>query len=146
MFSVTVTRAQALLVIVGNPHVLGLDPLWRSFLNYVHLNGGWVGPDIPWDPTVHVDLTIPIASTPAKDSAGPSADSSDAPRPRYDVAARKQAELDMDAFTKMVEALTLSSKKTSSKNSKGGSPIPTGSDTLEADANIERPWTRVDAE
>lgn len=46
-----VTRAKALLIIVGNPHVLGLDPLWRGFLNYIHANGGWTGsPGIPWDP------------------------------------------------------------------------------------------------
>lgn len=45
------TRAKALLIIVGNPHVLGLDPLWRAFLNYIHHGGGWVGLDIPWDPS-----------------------------------------------------------------------------------------------
>jgi helicase MOV-10 len=48
---VAVTRAKALLIIVGNPHVLGLDPLWKAFLTYIHKNGGWTGsPDIPWDP------------------------------------------------------------------------------------------------
>jgi helicase MOV-10 len=47
---VAVTRAKALLVIVGNPHVLGLDPLWRGFLQYIYLNGGWTGSSgIPWD-------------------------------------------------------------------------------------------------
>ena len=44
------TRAQGLLYVVGDPAVLGLDPLWRGFLNYVHQNGGWRGGDIPWDP------------------------------------------------------------------------------------------------
>ncbi|KAJ1310105.1 hypothetical protein OPQ81_006853 [Rhizoctonia solani] len=48
-FNVTVTRAQALLIIVGDASVLGLDPLWRSFLTYVHQEGGWKGGPIPWD-------------------------------------------------------------------------------------------------
>ncbi|KAH7924379.1 P-loop containing nucleoside triphosphate hydrolase protein, partial [Leucogyrophana mollusca] len=49
--NVTLTRAQALLVVVGNPLVLGLDPFWRTFLSYVHRGGGWRGtPDIGWDP------------------------------------------------------------------------------------------------
>lgn len=47
-FNVTVTRAQALLIIVGDASVLGLDPLWRSFLSYIHEEGGWKGIPIPW--------------------------------------------------------------------------------------------------
>ncbi|KAG2058194.1 P-loop containing nucleoside triphosphate hydrolase protein [Suillus hirtellus] len=54
-FNVAVTRAQALLIVVGDPNVLSLDPLWRSFLNYVHLNGGWAGPGPTWDTTETVD-------------------------------------------------------------------------------------------
>ncbi|KAG8746581.1 hypothetical protein FRC10_004433 [Ceratobasidium sp. 414] len=50
-FNVTVTRAQALLIIVGDASVLGLDPLWRSFLTYIHEHGGWKGVPIPWQPT-----------------------------------------------------------------------------------------------
>ncbi|EIN09073.1 P-loop containing nucleoside triphosphate hydrolase protein [Punctularia strigosozonata HHB-11173 SS5] len=51
-FNVAVTRAKALLIVVGNPNVLSLDPLWRGFLNYVHQNGGWTGQSsIGWDPT-----------------------------------------------------------------------------------------------
>ncbi|KAG6843566.1 hypothetical protein H0H93_000619, partial [Arthromyces matolae] len=45
-----VTRAQALLIIIGDPTVLALDPLWRSFLNYVHTKKGWTGSPITWDP------------------------------------------------------------------------------------------------
>ncbi|KAL5635882.1 hypothetical protein ACGC1H_004621 [Rhizoctonia solani] len=48
-FNVTITRAQALLVIVGDASVLGLDPLWRAFLTYVHQEGGWKGVPIPWE-------------------------------------------------------------------------------------------------
>jgi helicase MOV-10 len=51
LWTVAVTRAKALLIVIGNPTVLSLDPLWRGFLNYVHLNGGWTGQsDISWDP------------------------------------------------------------------------------------------------
>jgi helicase MOV-10 len=53
--SVAVTRAKALLIVIGDPNVLSLDPLWRSFLNYVHLNGGWAGPGPTWDTTETVD-------------------------------------------------------------------------------------------
>ncbi|KAH6887860.1 RNA helicase [Coprinopsis sp. MPI-PUGE-AT-0042] len=48
--NVAITRAQALLIVIGNPIVLSLDPLWRSFLNYIHSGGGWRGKEIDWDP------------------------------------------------------------------------------------------------
>ncbi|KAK7047869.1 hypothetical protein VNI00_006197 [Paramarasmius palmivorus] len=54
-FNVAVTRAKALLMIVGDPSVLGLDPLWRRFLNQIHSNNGWKGDGIPWDPEEPVD-------------------------------------------------------------------------------------------
>jgi helicase MOV-10 len=55
LLPVAVTRAKALLIVIGDPNVLSLDPLWRSFLNYVHLNGGWAGPGPTWDTTETVD-------------------------------------------------------------------------------------------
>ena len=54
--TVAVTRAKALLIIVGDPLVLGLDPLWRDYLNTVHAAGGWRGRPIPWDPEEPVDM------------------------------------------------------------------------------------------
>ena len=48
MPSVSVTRAKALLIIIGDPNVLALDPLWSSFLHYIHANGGWRGSP-SWD-------------------------------------------------------------------------------------------------
>lgn len=54
---VAVTRAQALLIVVGDPNVLALDPLWRSFLNYAYNRGGWKGPPPPWDTNTAVDDT-----------------------------------------------------------------------------------------
>jgi len=54
--NVAVTRAKALLIIVGDPLVLGLDPLWREYLNSIHTGGGWRGRRIPWDPREPVNL------------------------------------------------------------------------------------------
>ena len=48
--AVAITRAQALMIIVGNPAVLSLDSLWRTLLNYIHVGGGWRGKKIQWDP------------------------------------------------------------------------------------------------
>ncbi len=42
------TRAQALLIVVGDPIILSLDPLWRNFLNYIHMSGGWRGLPKDW--------------------------------------------------------------------------------------------------
>ncbi|KAJ7512385.1 P-loop containing nucleoside triphosphate hydrolase protein [Mycena galericulata] len=83
-FNVAVTRAQALLIVVGDPEVLALDPLWRAFLNYVHTNGGWTGRAISWDPRDEVD-----------EGGG------------YDQAARDAAQRDMNEFTRRMEALTI---------------------------------------
>ena len=44
-----VTRAQALLIVVGDPDVLSIDPMWRGFLNYVYQNYGWIGDDPGWN-------------------------------------------------------------------------------------------------
>jgi helicase MOV-10 len=54
-FPVAITRAQALLIVIGNPIVLSLDPIWRAFMNYVHINNGWKGKKIDWDPNVVPD-------------------------------------------------------------------------------------------
>ncbi|KIO33705.1 hypothetical protein M407DRAFT_13658 [Tulasnella calospora MUT 4182] len=53
-FNVAMTRAKSILIIIGDPDVLGLDPLWRQFLNHIHEHGGWRGIRIPWDPTKDV--------------------------------------------------------------------------------------------
>jgi len=54
--NVAITRAQALLIVVGNPTLLSLDPIWRSFLNYVHQGGGWRGKAPDWDTNEVVDF------------------------------------------------------------------------------------------
>ena len=53
-----ITRAKALLIVIGDPRVLSLDPLWRGFLNYVYNLGAWKGRPLPdWDTTVTVEET-----------------------------------------------------------------------------------------
>lgn len=46
-FNVAVTRPKALLLIVGNPHVLIRDPCFRSLLEYCFINGAYLGCDPP---------------------------------------------------------------------------------------------------
>ncbi|PFH46784.1 hypothetical protein AMATHDRAFT_69038 [Amanita thiersii Skay4041] len=83
-FNVAVTRTQALLIIVGDPQVLSIDPMWRSFLNYIYNNNGWKGPSPDWDTTAPVD-----------------------PEGRYDEIVRERAQLDMNEFSSKMEELTL---------------------------------------
>jgi helicase MOV-10 len=82
--TVAVTRAKALLIIVGNPSVLSLDPLWRSFLNYIYQSRGWTGCDISWDPEAPVD-----------------------PAHRFDQDFRVKGMSDMNDFTRRMEELAL---------------------------------------
>ncbi|KAM5256075.1 helicase MOV-10 [Ctenodactylus gundi] len=46
-FNVAVTRAKALLIIVGNPLLLGHDPDWKAFLEFCKENGGYTGCPFP---------------------------------------------------------------------------------------------------
>jgi len=39
--NVAITRAQALLIVIGDPDVLGENELWRPFLLYIKSRGGW---------------------------------------------------------------------------------------------------------
>jgi len=71
-------------MIIGDPTVLSLDPLWRRFLNYVYLNTGWKGPPPTWDTQADVD-----------DAGG------------YDAAIRAEAEEDMNELTRRIEMLTM---------------------------------------
>ena len=82
--TVAVTRAQALLIVIGDPNVLSLDPLWRSFLNYVDVNGGWRGPPPSWDTSAPVN----------QDGA-------------YAEGVRASGLADMNDFTRRMETLTL---------------------------------------
>lgn len=83
-FNVAATRAQSLLVVIGDPRVLSIDPLWRTFLNYVHNHGGWVGEPIAWDPQELVS------------EAG-----------EYDRLVREEAQGDMEAFARQVGSMAM---------------------------------------
>ncbi|KAG9120974.1 hypothetical protein FRC07_003275, partial [Ceratobasidium sp. 392] len=49
---ITLTRAQALLIVIGNAATLELDPAWYFFLHYVHASGGWRGDESGYAPTL----------------------------------------------------------------------------------------------
>lgn len=38
-----ITRAKALLIVVGNADLLQLDPCWKTFIDYCIDNGGYKG-------------------------------------------------------------------------------------------------------
>ncbi|KAG8012808.1 RNA helicase Mov10l1 [Nibea albiflora] len=46
-FNVAVTRPKALLIIVGNPHILIRDPCFRTLVQYCFINGAYLGCDPP---------------------------------------------------------------------------------------------------
>ncbi|RXN04528.1 RNA helicase Mov10l1 isoform X1 [Labeo rohita] len=46
-FNVAITRAKALLIVIGNPHVLIKDPCFSALLQYSHDNRAFVGCDPP---------------------------------------------------------------------------------------------------
>ena len=52
----------SLLIIVGDPQVLSPDLLWKVFLNYIYLNGGWVRVEVDeagrYDKQVHDNAQI----------------------------------------------------------------------------------------
>lgn len=44
-FNVAMTRAKALLIVVGNPVILSKDPTWQRFIQYCELEQGYTGFD-----------------------------------------------------------------------------------------------------
>jgi len=46
-FNVAVTRAKAVLVFIGNPHVLFYDPIWLTFIKYCIELGCYTGCTLP---------------------------------------------------------------------------------------------------
>ncbi|KAG8896554.1 hypothetical protein FRB99_008838 [Tulasnella sp. 403] len=92
-FNVAVTRAKALLIVVGDPDVLGLDPLWRSFLNYIHNNGGWTGRRVGWDTMEPVERAN-LARTERRPET-------------YDARRREEMETEMDELVARTRAIVL---------------------------------------
>ncbi|KAL3939288.1 MAG: hypothetical protein SGBAC_005968, partial [Bacillariaceae sp.] len=61
-FNVAITRAKALLIVVGCPSVLALDKdNWLPFMQYCHENGSWAGES--WDPSMVEHGMDDVAST-----------------------------------------------------------------------------------
>eukprot|EP00118_Oscarella_pearsei_P022979 m.269943 g.269943 ORF g.269943 m.269943 type:complete len:211 (+) comp40541_c0_seq20:2552-3184(+) len=54
-FNVAITRAKALLIVVGNPLILNCDKSWNRFLNFVHEKGGFSG-NTDFQPTGPKDI------------------------------------------------------------------------------------------
>lgn len=54
-FNVAITRAMSLLIIVGDPHLLGGDPSWLVFLQHCIQLGAYTGCDLPIGLTVDDD-------------------------------------------------------------------------------------------
>lgn len=57
-FNVAVTRAKALLVVVGNPRILCLDPSWKELISYTKSKGGYKGDDFNMEEEVEIDDII----------------------------------------------------------------------------------------
>ncbi|QRV83270.1 RNA helicase [Ceratobasidium sp. AG-Ba] len=56
--NVILTRAQALLIVIGNAATLELDPAWYFFLHYVHASGGWRGDESGYPPTLSDNIFL----------------------------------------------------------------------------------------
>ncbi|KAG8984017.1 hypothetical protein FRB90_005620, partial [Tulasnella sp. 427] len=126
-FNVAMTRAQALLIVVGDPDVLGLDPLWRSFLNYVHSSGGWKGRRISWDPNEPVDRTPPPRAGGGRGKVPESAAIT------YDAYVRRQAETEMDELISRTKGLILDNQPLDEE-------LEEDEDVREMEAAADQPW------
>ncbi|XP_013385978.1 RNA helicase Mov10l1 [Lingula anatina] len=57
-FNVAITRAQSLLIVCGNPHVLAQDEHWLSLLSYCVEHGAYVGCNLPDLPQLQSRVTV----------------------------------------------------------------------------------------
>ena len=46
-FNVAVTRAMSLLIVIGDPHLLGADTTWRTFIEHCIKKNAYTGCDLP---------------------------------------------------------------------------------------------------
>ena len=46
-FNVAITRAMGLLIVIGDPHLLGADPTWRTFIEHCIKMHAYTGCDLP---------------------------------------------------------------------------------------------------
>ncbi len=61
-FNVAVTRAKALLVVVGNPFLLRADKHWNQLLQFALSSGGYVGVDVAPEEDEDADIADRIAA------------------------------------------------------------------------------------
>ena len=61
-FNVAVTRAKALLIVVGNPYLLRMDPNWNQLLQYVIGKGGYTGCDMDVEMEENLDIMDRLAA------------------------------------------------------------------------------------
>ncbi|KAI0044323.1 P-loop containing nucleoside triphosphate hydrolase protein [Auriscalpium vulgare] len=54
--NVAFTRAQAMLIVIGDPEALGGHPIWRTFINYVASHGGATAKQPDWNLTTKVPV------------------------------------------------------------------------------------------
>ena len=48
-FNVAITRAKALLITIGNPHILSKDPNWNKLLRFCKVNNAYEGCEFEFD-------------------------------------------------------------------------------------------------
>lgn len=128
-FNVAITRAQALVIIVGDPDVLGLDPLWRSFLNYIHQNDGWKGRKLAWYAKETVDRGVGVGGG---GDAGPAAGTS------YGRQRRREMETEMDELTERVREMVLGHVPADEEDAEDAGGVE------RMEANADRPWREVE--
>lgn len=63
-FNVAVTRAKAVLVVLGNPHILVVDEVWRTFMKYCIELGCYKGCDLPCELFSEANETLFNGSSP----------------------------------------------------------------------------------
>ncbi|KAK3103257.1 hypothetical protein FSP39_017883 [Pinctada imbricata] len=61
-FNVTLTRAKALLIVVGNPDTLSQDPHWKGFIDFCCQNKAYVGADFTPEEEMIEDIMQRMAS------------------------------------------------------------------------------------
>ena len=82
-FNVAITRAQALLIVVGHPQVLAAEQSWRALLKHCHDNGGCTG--------------VPVAPLLVEDGAAAEGESHADTDAQLDALSQRLARLEVDS-------------------------------------------------